>query len=44
MASDTAFGVVKEFIPDIGRSLAKHHRQTAILGRSSSDGARNKKQ
>jgi hypothetical protein len=25
MASNTAFGVVKEFIPDIRRSLAKHH-------------------
>jgi hypothetical protein len=29
MGSNAAFGIVKEFLPDLGRALAKKHKKPA---------------
>lgn len=41
MASNAAFGIVKEFLPDLGRSLAKKHKKPTTGSSDTAPGRRN---
>ena len=41
MASNAAFGIVKEFLPDLGRGLAKKHKKPTTGSSDTAPGRRN---